>query len=70
MGTLKTEDGLCVEGEALDDHVMEYFQSLFSASKDKGPREFLNNLGERVIAQMKENLSKNFTAKELKDALN
>lgn len=58
-----------MEADPLDDHVFKYFQTLFSANKGKGPKEFLNHFGERVIVQLKEDLTKDFTVEELKEAL-
>lgn len=63
---IKNEEGEGLSGTRLDNHIVNYFKSLFSASTDKGPMEFLSNLKNRVSEQIFGELSQEYTANEVK----
>lgn len=58
--TQKNEEGLWLEKDRLDAHIVEYFQSHLSASRDKGPMNFLQQSEKKIIDQMSEDLSRDF----------
>lgn len=66
---LKNEEGSWIEGSPIDDHVVHYFQSLFSTSADRGSVDFLSMLGNKVATEMNSELSWDFTTEEVFHAL-
>lgn len=58
-----------LEGDKLDDHIMNYFQSIFSTNTTKGPLEFLSNMGKRVIDAMNVELTHEFTREKINEVL-
>lgn len=60
--TLKNEVGLWLEGDQLNAHIVDYFQTLFSTNTEKGPINFLSNMGWRITNAMNEYLAHDFTA--------
>lgn len=66
---LKNDEGEGLSGTRLDNHIVDYFKSMFLASKERGPMEFLSNLENKVSEQMIGELPWNYTAYEAKLAL-
>lgn len=65
---LQNDAGEWVEGYLLDAHIVDYFQAIFQANNEKGPKDFLLKMGPRIIETMSRDLSRDFTKDELKVA--
>lgn len=66
---LKDDDGVWREGSRLDDLIVNYFRSMFLASGERGPMEFLSNIGSKISEQMHEELSRDYLMAEIEVAL-
>lgn len=64
MTSLINEEGVLVEKEQLDNHIVSYFHLMFAASIDKGPMEFIESMRNLVNEKMRSDLSKCYTADE------
>lgn len=67
--TLQNDVGEWMEGNQFDAHIVDYFQSLFSANTIKGPIDFQLTMERRVTDAMNENLTHDFIEEEINVAL-
>lgn len=65
---LQNDAGEWVEGYLLDAHIVDYFQAIFQANNEKGPKDFLLKMGPRIIEIMSRDLSRDFMKDKLKVA--
>lgn len=70
MDTLQDEIGRWLRDSQLHSHIIEYFRNMFSTRHESGHIESLPPLVGRIIAEMKESLSKDFVIEEITLALN
>lgn len=69
IGRLQNDDGEWQDGIQMKKLIVNYFQSLFTSSKELGSMEFLHAIEGRVLDQMNSELSKDLIAKEIDVAM-
>lgn len=69
MTSLKNNQKNWVKNEELVEHILSYFQSMFLAAEEKGPKEFLDAMEGWVTEVMRTNLSREYMAEEVHLAL-
>lgn len=61
--------GFSLKGDLLANHIVNYFQDLFSANTAKGPMDSLLDMGPRISQAMREDISCAFTNEKVHIAL-
>lgn len=69
LTSLQNTTGVSLEGQPLDNHIVDYFQTLFSTNTDKGNMVFLLNMEPRINETMDVDLFRDFTKDEICRAL-
>lgn len=68
MSSIKHEVEECLEESRLD-HIVSYFNNLFTTNTEKGSLEFSSGLGQRVMDNMIFNMEKDFIEEEIRFTL-
>lgn len=69
LTSLQDVIGVSLEGDSLDNHIVNYFQTLFTAIFVKGPMKALLNMEPRINETMSIDLFKVFIEEEVSKAL-
>lgn len=67
--TLKNDESEWLEGLQLDDLIVDYFKSIFSASEERDPMDFMSNIEKRVNEYMNEEFSRDYSMAEIQVVL-
>lgn len=69
LTSLKNAMGLNLDGDLLDNHIVDNFQNLFSSNTEPGWMDFLSRIESRVDETVSANISHDFTNSEIFSAL-
>lgn len=65
INKLQNRNGVWVGGSQLEDHILAYFQEIFSTSNPQGSKNFRDALEGRVTQSLNEELIWDFTREEV-----
>lgn len=69
INVLKNSEDTWLKGPQLETRIVDYFQSFFLASMERGAMDFLSSIERRLTKDMQKDLSRPFVEEEVVTAL-